>query len=256
MSKCTNPFENIPIDIHLALFLEKVSWNCSEVIHPAWFLFWNPGKGAKIACGEEEFEATPEYAFLIPAYTAISGFSEGNFPHLYTHFSVGAPFDRVENRIYRLSPEPAKRFYEQFLHTTGVEKNLRWHILIMEYLAMLPEEVFSGELQIDPRIRKALQTAEKLKHIDNKTLAKAAGMSVNNFCRVFRKALKISPKRFFISMRLNTARTLLTGGNYSITEAAEHCGFADRYQFSKSFKEYFGITPGTLLRRKKNRSRR
>ena len=117
MSKCPNPFTLLPIDIHLALYLEKVSWNCHEVIHPAWFLFWNPTPGAQIICGNTRYDVTPEHAFLIPAYTTISAFSDGIFPHLYTHFTAGSPFDRVEKKIYRLDPEPAERFYKNFLHT-------------------------------------------------------------------------------------------------------------------------------------------
>ena len=76
MSICTNIFQEIPIEIHIARCLENVEWNCTEVIHPAWFLFWNHAPGARIICEKAEYEVTPEHAFLIPAYTAISGYSE------------------------------------------------------------------------------------------------------------------------------------------------------------------------------------
>lgn len=253
MSICINIFQEIPIEIHIARCLENVEWNCTEVIHPAWFLFWNHAPGARIICEKAEYEVTPEHAFLIPAYTAISGYSEKKFPHLYTHFSVGSPFDKVENKIYVLDPGPARRFYENHLTCTGVEYNLRWRILIMEYLAQLPEDSFTSRWQMDSRIRKALETAEKLKRTDNRTLAESVGMSVNNFCRCFRRELKISPKRYFISMRLNAARNMLVSGGVTISEAAHRSGFADRYQFSKSFKEYFGITPGAFLRQEKQK---
>lgn len=254
MSICTNLFKNFSLEIQIARVLENVEWNCVEVIHPAWFLFWNPAPGARIICGTECCEATPDHAFLIPAYTAISGFSEKKFPHLYTHFTVGSPFDKVENKLYVLDPAPARHFYEHCQHCSGVEYVLRWRILIMEYLAQLPPGAFRDDSEMDERLRKALKAAEKVKNPSNAFLARAAGMSVNNFCRCFRKELKISPRRYFISMRLNAARNLLALGACSISEAAQHCGFADRYQFSKSFKEYFGIAPGAFLRQEKSKS--
>lgn len=253
MSICTNLFEEFPLEIQIAHILDDVEWNCVEVIHSGWFLFWNPAPGARIICGSTSYDVTPAHAFLIPAYTTISGFSEKKFPHLYTHFTVGAPFDKVENRIYLLDPGAARNFYENHRDSTGIEYILRWRILIMEYLAQLPPESFGGSHQLDERLRRALKAAEKVKNPDNTFLARAAGMSVNNFCRCFRRELKISPRRYFISMRLNAARNMLALGNCTIAEAAQRSGFADRYQFSKSFKEYFGVAPGAFLRQEKQK---
>ena len=49
-------------------------------------------------------------------------------------------------------------------------------------------------------------------------------------------------------MRLNRARNMLASGKKDITEVARSCGFADRYQFSKAYKQFFGITPGAFRR--------
>ena len=47
-------------------------------------------------------------------------------------------------------------------------------------------------------------------------------------------------------MRLNVARQMLQDSEVSIEDAAVKCGFADRYCFSKAFKQFFGITPGAF----------
>lgn len=249
MSNSTT-FENFSLHIHITRYLKSVQWECNEVLHPTWFLFWNPSAGARIIGGNQEFEITPEYAFLIPGYTVISGFSQKPFSHLYTHFSVGAPFDTVKNQIFRLPPEPAKHFFENHLSAPPFQQQLYWRILILEYLALLPKEAFGSTPQTDQRIRKVLEWAEKhnFVNIDNEQLAKTAGMSVNNFYRCFRRELQISPKRYFLSMRLNRARNMLASGKKDIAEVARSCGFADRYQFSKAYKQFFGISPGAFRR--------
>ena len=242
--------ENLSLHIHIARYVEKVKWECSEVLHPTWFLFWNPSGKARILCGAQEFETSPEYAFLIPGYTVISGFSQCHFAHLYTHFSVGSPFDTVRNQIYPLPAKAARHFFENHLDSPPLQQQLYWRILILEYLALLPPEAFGGTLQTDERIRRALLWAEKHNYtnIDNEHLARIAGMSVNNFYRCFRKELQISPKRYFLSMRLNRARNMLAAGEKHISEVALNCGFADRYQFSKAYKQFFGIAPGAFRR--------
>ena len=243
-------FKDLSLHIHIARYVENVKWECPEVLHPTWFLFWNPAGTARIICGDQEFETVPEYAFLIPGYTVISGFSQKKFSHLYTHFSVGAPFESVKNQIFPLPAEPARHFFENHLNSSALQQQLHWRILILEYLALLPPEAFGGTLQTDRRIRKALDRAEKQNYIniDNEQLARAAGMSVNNFYRCFRKELQISPKRYFLSMRLNRARNMLAAGEEHISEVAQSCGFANRYQFSKAYKRFFGIAPGAFRR--------
>jgi AraC-like DNA-binding protein len=36
---------------------------------------------------------------------------------------------------------------------------------------------------------------------------------------------------------------MLLESDAKITDIALQCGYADRYQFSKAFKKYFGLTP-------------
>ncbi|MBE6366420.1 MAG: helix-turn-helix transcriptional regulator [Lentisphaerae bacterium] len=240
----------LELKIHIAQYLEHVQWNCDQVIHPNWMLFWNPTPGARIICGTQEYIADSSYAYMIPAFTTISGFSDRKFEHFYTHFEVGEPFDRPVNQIYRLDPEPAKRFFAQYHRCSALQRQLYWRVMIMEYLALLPEKALNcGKMAGDQRIRKALQIASRHldKTLDNSRLARMVGMSLNNFYRVFRLDMKITPQKYFLNMRLNAARKVLLEQQMDIAEAAEKFGFADRYQFSKAFKKYFGIPPGRYL---------
>lgn len=244
------------LHIHLAQYLPRVQWNCVEAVHPSWFIFWNPEPGAVICCANERYEVTPDRAFLIPPYTVISGFSEKKFPHFYAHFTAGEPFEHATNQIYVMPSEPAKRLFEKFFTLDAMHRQLGWHIMILEYLAMLPDAALNGEnQQIDSRIKRALKMINQNPHgsLSNHALAKMCSMSENNFYRCFRKQMNISPQRYIKSLQLNAARNMLINSNIAIEEIATQCGFADRYSFSKAFKSFFAVSPGSLrLNSKKN----
>ena len=251
MSKTTKNSQNgFFLNIHIAQFLTDVEWSVNGVIHPNWFFFWNPDAGAVISCGEQTFEATPDHAYLIPPYTTISASSSQPFSHLYAHMELSGAYSRAANKIYQLDPAPARKFYYERLNTPALQKMLYWRIMLMEYLAMLPGEAFEDHTAgQDERILKVLDFLNEnycQRAGDNKTLARKAGMSVNNFHRRFREMLGISPQRYIASMRLNAARNMLLNEKISIEEIAVRCNFADRYCFSKAFKQYFGIAPGAF----------
>ena len=250
MSKTTkNTMSDFFLHIHIAQYLERVDWSVIEVIHPNWFFFWNPEPGAVISCGNQQFEARSDHAYLIPPYTTISGSSEKPFSHLYAHFETSEPFTNVDRKIYQLDPAPARKFYRERFTLNNPRKMLYWRIMLMEYLAMLPDDALNKNIPYqDDRIFRVLESLNSnWQHIpDNRVLAQRAGMSVNNFYRHFREMLGISPQRYLTSMRLTGARNLLINETSTIEEIAVICGFSDRYSFSKAFKQYFGIAPGTF----------
>ena len=77
-------------------------------------------------------------------------------------------------------------------------------------------------------------------------LSSRVGYSRRNVERLFRKALGLSPARFYLDMRLDHARTLLTGTDLSLSEISAACGFATRSHFSKAFAARFGTAPSRV----------
>lgn len=74
-------------------------------------------------------------------------------------------------------------------------------------------------------------------------LADAAGISVRQTERLFRRYLGTSPKRHYQALRLNRAKDLLVQSNLSITEIAIATGFSNISHFSKRFRAQFGVSP-------------
>lgn len=77
-------------------------------------------------------------------------------------------------------------------------------------------------------------------------MAALAGMSSNNFHRVFKEALNDTPVQYIKKVRLNKARQLILHHNMKAVQASERVGYDSPTQFSREFKRYFGTTPGKV----------
>jgi AraC family transcriptional regulator len=77
-------------------------------------------------------------------------------------------------------------------------------------------------------------------------IAAAANLSLYHLARVFKKAMGITPHRYLVQVRVNSARQLLAAGARSLAEVAVAVGFADQSHFTREFKRILGVTPGQL----------
>jgi len=74
-------------------------------------------------------------------------------------------------------------------------------------------------------------------------LAIEVGLSTRQLERLFQKYLEFSPTRYYLGLRLDRARYLLTQTSLPIIEVALACGFVSASHFSKCHREHFGRTP-------------
>lgn len=79
--------------------------------------------------------------------------------------------------------------------------------------------------------------------LSNDVLARICKISEVYFRRLFKKAFGCSPKQYILSLRISKAKELLSDGLCTVGDAAELCGFASPYHFSRSFKQITGKTP-------------
>lgn len=95
-------------------------------------------------------------------------------------------------------------------------------------------------------IRKAAQIVEENMDTSNFNAADLAGHINLSESQLYRKLKAISGKStalFIRSIRLKSARELLTSSTLSISEIAYQVGFNDPAWFSRVFKEEFGVSP-------------
>lgn len=76
-------------------------------------------------------------------------------------------------------------------------------------------------------------------------LAKKFNMSYVHFRRLFKKDVGISLHQYYLQVRINKAKELLSSRKYSIKEICERLGFKDQYYFSRIFRKKTGSPPST-----------
>ena len=78
-------------------------------------------------------------------------------------------------------------------------------------------------------------------------LSREFNFSPRSLERVFRTETGLSPKTLSRIVRFNHAKRLIEQNpSISLAELTHEAGFCDQSHFSKTFKEMFGITPGTF----------
>lgn len=72
--------------------------------------------------------------------------------------------------------------------------------------------------------------------------------------KLFKKEVGVTPHEHLTRARMLRAKTILLSGvtnrysNYSVTQIAEACGFAEPLYFSRVFKQYYGVAPSHYLK--------
>jgi len=76
-----------------------------------------------------------------------------------------------------------------------------------------------------------------------KYIANSVAISQRQLDRIFKKHTGISPVRYYLDVRLDRARGLVTQTELPILDVAIACGFTSNAQFSRTYKKRFEITP-------------
>jgi AraC family transcriptional regulator len=77
-------------------------------------------------------------------------------------------------------------------------------------------------------------------------IARAAKLSPFHFHRVFQALVGVTPADFMKRLRLEKALGMMARGRVSLTAIAFQCGFASSSDFSRCFKQRFGVPPSAF----------
>lgn len=97
------------------------------------------------------------------------------------------------------------------------------------------------------RIRSFLET-HYLELDSLEETAERCGVSLSYLCRLFQRFDHQTPYRYLLRLRMNHAARLLLDTRKLVKEVAAEMGFTDPFNFSRTFKGCFGISPGAFLR--------
>ena len=109
-------------------------------------------------------------------------------------------------------------------------------------------EIIQEHPPLDARIENSLQQIQEAlpEILSVAELSIMAGLSEHRFMHLFKKEVGIPVRRYALWARMQKAAFLLQDGR-SLTDAAHEAGFSDSAHMSRSFKEFFGISPSSVL---------
>ncbi|WP_282035858.1 helix-turn-helix domain-containing protein [Saccharicrinis aurantiacus] len=116
--------------------------------------------------------------------------------------------------------------------------------LISSLLAHLPEDSWNL-VTTNYRILDVINFIENNinEELTNPILAEQARLATNAFTRLFTEETGISPQKYVKKKRIDKACILLHHSELSIEDIASQTGFADRYHFSRIFKNITSVSP-------------
>lgn len=121
--------------------------------------------------------------------------------------------------------------------------------LIRTWVEARPAELTGWLAAIrDPQIGAALAGIHRQpgKSWDVEALALLAGMSRSKFSERFSRLLGVSPARYLLQWRMHLAAAWLRGNVMSVSKAALELGYESEASFSRAFKRFMGMPPGSL----------
>ena len=254
------------------------NWEYGELSFPFWRIYHNNYQGGVIIYKDKEYTLTPDKIIMIAPNTSYAtrlynhqipntGFiikgnrvnaglpADNNYIlHLFIHFNLGTPYDNIEPGLFsfELTPHIKEKLdiikkhlnYEHsrfsFYPTLAIQS------LITDLLSFLPQQSWSIITE-DSRILKTLAYIEDnlAEDLSNTILANYANLATNAFTRLFTQEIGYSTQKFVKKKRIDKACVLLHHSDRSIDAIAGICGFADRYHFSRIFKQITNISPAS-----------
>lgn len=109
--------------------------------------------------------------------------------------------------------------------------------------ALAPDPTGAGA--VDYRVRRALamMRSEPGAVADMTGLARAAGLSRAHFFRLFGEAMKISPRVFLNTVRMETAVGEVMDGESGMADVSDRLGFSAPAHFTRFFRDHAGTAP-------------
>lgn len=95
----------------------------------------------------------------------------------------------------------------------------------------------------------AIMEANYTNPVSLNDLAYMAGRSLSSFKRDFQQVYKIAPAQWIRERRLKYAQQLLTTTAMDVSDVCYESGFESIAHFSRTFKEFFGVSPSGLKRK-------
>lgn len=208
------------------------------------------GRQALIMHGDmepkEDIRVRPEHLKALVEMIDM-GRREGVLPLIQTYFgeetlrksrieSIRHNYDMILQTIGWMANQ--KRDFHTFERSEGLRLYLKSCMLQM---IEARESVIRGSDVVE--ISKKYVQDHLLKGINMAFIANYCNMSYNYFSKIFKESTGVSFQDYVTARRMEYAKRALTGINVKIHEVAEQLGYSNPKNFTRVFKNHFGVSP-------------
>ncbi len=265
---------SLSIELLTVVFEEAITfWTFKDLSAPYWRLYSNCTSGAHIEYRNRRTELMPGFAYLIPPETAFAAGQIGPTAHLYLHFAVGAPYDRLEPGVYPFRLGEEERAIRDRLARVFKSRRERGLVVQEAPLSAAGRNAAAGEAAAlvfgalarfsgalpeppsrDVRIDRLIRSIDEARGRApaNRELSEMIGMNEDSMIRLFKAETGETPARWSLRRRIDRACVLLSHSDRTIKEIADICGFPDRNYFSTAFSRWRGKPPAQWRKEQPN----
>ena len=161
----------------------------------------------------------------------------------YTSSGGTAPVDMVLHLVRKqLGAEVCAGVAEQFVYERVRQSDDQQRVPLRHTVGNQSEKLIVAVELMEANIREPISQTE---------LASYVGLSRRQLQRIFQRYVMTTPSRHYLQIRLLRAKELLYQTSMSLVEIASLTGFVSSSHFSKSFKDFYGLSPSAERRRAK-----
>lgn len=240
---------------HECGFLPRLrEWHHDGVCSPFWRLYLDGAPAAWLRCDGRAVSLGPRVVVVVPDHVVFDCRARRARPHLWVHFSLPVYVRSSDRRIFSLPVDAALHAVggalRQALATPERDAVPVGHLaaaLIHLVAARLPATL---RPPLPPRLAATLAYLHQVpaERVDNRALARRAGLGLRTFLTRFREEVGDSPAHYLQTLRLREAARRLVMGDDSIEQVAGACGFANRHYLSRQFAAHYGRGPAAFRR--------
>ncbi len=231
-------------------------WDNISLSDGFWRVYCHTAPGAGVFLNGKKYELMPRRFYLIAPYADLKTyFNAGVLYQYYIHFEVNFFAGNSNCPIHEIPLEgDLQGAFDKFtsLLDSGNDP-MRGGLLAMQIaaalLSKLPDEALV-KLGVDQRIARVCDFMRQnlSRPIGLNDFARVANYATNSFLRRFREATGGTPYQYLLHLRYAQAARLLESTDLSIKEICSSVGVADRFHFSRCFKQIYGNSPAAYRR--------
>ena len=166
-------------------------------------------------------------------------------------------YDSSKSRIFRnsLIPELVDLLIMEISEGNPTENRLvsltleQLVLLVPKFCFQQDSSLLAGNPKSNEQITFSIMRYLSLNLLSIRNLSEITSYLNYNYSylsKVFKKTTGKSLTEYYISLKMERAKTLILDERFSVSKAAEMLNYSSVYAFSKAFKEYYGVSPSAF----------